>query len=75
MKRSLKSALFFIISVFNIYFFIRNLKHYSKKTPEFDVSIKSNVILRDFFRYKCQNLRRIGGLMKFIEKVPHDLYR
>ena len=30
---------------------------------------------RDFFRYKCKNMKRIGGEMRFIQAVPDALYR
>jgi hypothetical protein len=32
-------------------------------------------ISRDFFRYKCKNRKRIGGLSHYVSSVPHDLYR
>jgi hypothetical protein len=30
---------------------------------------------RDFFRYKCKNMKRIGGWPKYINKTPEKLYR
>ena len=30
---------------------------------------------RDFYRYQCKTLKRIGGLDQFVKKVPDDTYR
>ena len=32
-------------------------------------------IYRDLLRYKCKNVKRIGGWQQFLSKVPHELFR
>ena len=39
------------------------------------MNVLGDSISRDFIRYKCKNLKRIGGYPGFIALVPNDLYR
>lgn len=39
------------------------------------MSVLGDSISRDFIRYKCNNLKRMGGYPGYIKRVPDDLYR
>jgi hypothetical protein len=69
-----KQNLFFItFLVLNIYLLYLLLVHNFKECNDKSWFRKSET--RDFFRYECKYLKRIGGLASSIEKVPNDLYR
>ena len=49
-----------------------------QKKPFFDQHSKNEsdfIGTRDFYRYKCKTLKRIGGLDQFVKKAPDDTYR
>ena len=48
----------------------------NKKIDNSDLFYKYDELMsRDFYRYKCENRKRIGGYSHYIQAVPHDLYR
>ena len=60
------NKIFFETPTFQPLIYNRTFKNSNKDEP-FET--------RDFFRYACKNLKRVGGLPDFIKIVPHDLYR
>jgi hypothetical protein len=60
------NKIFFETPAFQPLIYNRTFKN-SNKDEQFET--------RDFFRYACKNLKRVGGLPDFIKIVPHDLYR
>ena len=66
-----------IIEKYNEISLIINSKNEeNKKNDNSDFFYKHDELMsRDFFRYKCDNRKRIGGYSNYIQAVPHDLYR
>ena len=75
MKKLFKkqNLIFITFLVFDIYLLYLLFVHNPKECNDKSSFRKSET--RDFFRYDCKNLKRIGGLASSIEKVPNDLYR
>jgi hypothetical protein len=82
--------IFIFALLFSMIFLILNYKHsimivnlnkipFKIKTQNVQNSemiFKQNEqISRDFFRYKCNNRKRIGGFSNYLNGVPHNLYR
>lgn len=66
----------FIVFVFQSYQY-RRLKYNDLKLSQ-KLNSKSKldyVQTRDFMRYECKNMKRIGGPAGYIKNSPHPLYR
>lgn len=46
-----------------------------QSTSDLDTRLFKNVKTRDFIRYECIDLKRIGGLEQLVKNAPHNLYR
>ena len=79
-------AISFIFLLIQIHKYSTEIKLLNERLLLSDNSInefsKNGIILfdfeslsRDFYRYKCENRKRIGGYSHYIQAVPHDLYR
>ena len=74
------TKIIFIVFILGIYFILYFNSNYQLTTITKNNS-NSNLLLfndpktRDFYRYDCQNLKRIGGEKKLVESAPNDLYR
>ncbi len=77
MKRLFKNSnfIFAILTFLNIYLFFKNFEPTFSKIKCNDQFLSRKSEIRDFYRYDCKHLKRIGGFEKFVKLVPHDLYR
>ena len=77
MKRLFKNSnfIFAILTFLNLYLFFKNIEPTFSKIKCNYQFLKGKSEIRDFYRYDCKHLKRIGGFEKFVKLVPHDLYR
>ena len=66
---------FILVIFFLLYFHSNDLLIIAKKNSYSNLLLSNDSKTRDFNRYDCQNLKRIGGGKKMIESAPNDLYR
>jgi hypothetical protein len=78
MKALNKRAFIIVISTIfflNFYFLVtNNYENLSFQAFNYQ-SVLNRIVTRDFLRYECKNLKRIGGWPGYIKIVPNDLYR
>jgi len=70
-----KEKIYFSVFFLIFFFFYYHLTTILNKNSNSNLLLFNDSKTRDFYRYDCQNLKRIGGEKKLIESAPNDLYR